>query len=108
MRVVVSLVGLFLNDLVGFEQSNAQQQGQRHIPFNRVQEASIGFDLAEHPFQFLKAFWRNQVTFVEHQDVAVEHLSPAHLGVENLFAKVLGINHGDDRIQARFIAQITA
>ena len=108
MRVVVSLVGLFLNDLVGFEQSNAQQQGQGYIPFNRMQEASIGFDLTEHPFQFLKAFWRNQVTFVEHQDVAVEHLSPAHFGIEDLFAEVLGINHGDDRVQARFIAQIAA
>ena len=107
MRVIVSLLGLFLNDLVGFEQSNAQQQGQRHIPFNRVQEASIGFDLAEHPFQFLKAFWRNQVTFVEHQDVAVEHLSSPHLGIEDLFAKVFGIDHGDDRVQPRFIAQIT-
>ena len=108
MRVVVSLVGLFLNDLVGFEQSNAQQQGQGDIPFDRMQEASIGFDLAEHPFQFLKAFWRNQVTFVEHQDVAVEHLSPAHFGIEDLFAEVLGINHGDDRVQASFIAEVTA
>ena len=108
MRVLVFLLGLFLNDLVGFEQSNAQQQGQRDIPFDRMQEASIGFDLAEHPFQFFEPFWRNQVTFVEHQDVAVEHLSPAHLGIEDLFAEVLGINHGDDRIQACFIAQITA
>ena len=73
-----------------------------------MQEASIGLDLPEHPFQLLKAFWRNQITFVEHQDVAVEHLGSAHLGIEDLFAKVLGINHGDDRIQPRFIAQITA
>ena len=108
MRVVVSLVGLFLNDLVGFEQSNAQQQGQGYIPFNRMQEASIGFDLTEHPFQFLKAFWRNQVTFVQHQDVAVEHLSSPHLGIKDLFSKVLGIDHGDDRVQPRLIAQITA
>ena len=27
MRVLVFLLGLFLNNLVGFEQSNAQQQG---------------------------------------------------------------------------------
>ena len=108
MRVLVFLLGLFLNDLVGLEQANAQQQRQRDIAFDRMQEASIGLDLTEHSFQLFKALWRNQITFVEHQDVAVEHLSPAHLGVENLFAKVLGINHGDDRIQARFIAQITA
>ena len=75
MRVLVFLLGLFLNDLVGFEQSNAQQQGQGDIPFDRMQEASIGFDLAEHPFQLFEAFWRNQITFVQHQDVAVEHLS---------------------------------
>ena len=108
MRVLVFLLGLFLNDLVGFEQSNAQQQGQGDIPFDRMQEASIGFDLAEHPFQLFEPFWRNQITFVEHQNVAVEHLSSSHLGIEDLFAKVLGIDHGDDRIQARFIAQITA
>ena len=104
MRVLVFLLGLFLNDLVGFEQSNAQQQGQGDIPFDRMQEASIGFDLAEHPFQLFEPFWWNQITFVQHQDVAVEHLSPAHLGIEDLFAKVLGINQGDDRVQARFIA----
>ena len=108
MRVLVFLLGLFLNNLVGFEQSNAQQQGQGHIPFDRMQEASIGFDLAEHPFQLFEPFWGNQITFVQHQDVAVKHLSPAHLGIEDLLSKVLGINHGDDRIQARFIAQITA
>ena len=34
MRVLVFLLGLFFNDLVGFEQSNAQQQGQGHIPFD--------------------------------------------------------------------------
>ena len=108
VRVLVFLLGLFLNNLVGFEQSNAQQQGQGHIPFDRMQEASIGFDLAEHPFQLFEPFWGNQITFVQHQDVAVKHLSPAHLGIEDLLSKVLGINHGDDRIQARFIAQITA
>ena len=108
MRVLVFLLGLFLNDLVGFEQSNAQQQGQGDITFDRMQETSIGFDLAEHPFQLFEAFWRNQITFVQHQDVAVEHLCSSHLGIEDLFAKVLGINQGDDRIQARFIAQITA
>ena len=108
MRVLVFLLGLFLNDLVGFEQSNAQQQGQGDIPFDRMQEASIGFDLAEHPFKLFEPFRGNQITFVQHQDVAVEHLSPAHLGIEDLLSKVLGINHRDDRIQARFIAQITA
>ena len=108
MRVLVFLLALFLNNLVGFEQANAQQQGQGDIPFDRMQEASIGFDLAEHPFQLFEPFWRNQITFVEHQDVAVKHLSPAHLRIEDLLSKVLGINHGDDRIQARFIPQITA
>ena len=108
MRVLVFLLCLFLNNLVGFEQANAQQQGQGDIAFDRMQETSIGFDLTEHPFQLFEPFWGNQITFVQHQDVAVEHLSPAHLGIEDLFAKVLGINQGDDRIQARFIAQITA
>ena len=40
MRVVVSLVGLFLNDLVGFEQSNAQQQGQGYTPVGVFARAS--------------------------------------------------------------------
>ena len=108
MRVLVFPLGLFLNNLVGFEQANAQQQGQGDITFDRMQETSIGFDLAEHPFQLFEPFRGNQITFVQHQDVAVEHLSPAYFGIEDLFAKVLGIDHGDDRIQARFIAQITA
>ena len=108
MRVLVFLFGLFLNDLVGFEQSHAQQQRERNLAFDGVQKASIGFDLAEHSFQLFEPFWWDQIGFVEHQDVAVKHLSAAHLGVENLLAKVFGINHGDDRIQARFIAQITA
>ena len=94
MGVFAFLLGLLFNDLVGFEQAHAQQQWQRHIPFDRMQEASIGFDLAEHPFQLFEPFWWNQITFVQHQDVAVEHLSSPHLGIEDLFAKVLGIEIG--------------
>ena len=104
MGVFALLLGLLFNDLVGFEQAHAQQQWQRHIPFDRMQKASIGFDFTEHPFQLLEAFWWDQISFVEHQDVAIEHLSSADLGIEDLFSKVLGVDQRDDRIEACFIA----
>ena len=108
IEVLVFLLGLFFDNLVGFEQAHAQQQWQGDIPFDRMQEASIGFDLAEHPFKLFEPFWGNQVGLVQHQDVAVKHLSSADLGIEDLFAKVFGIDQGDDRIQTGFIAQIAA
>ena len=40
--------------LVGFEQSNAEQQGKRHLPFHRPQDPRIVLDGSELLFDALK------------------------------------------------------
>ena len=50
VRVLVFLLGLFLNDLVGFEQSNAQQQGQGTSPLTECKKrASVLISLTSLP-----------------------------------------------------------
>ena len=59
-------------------------------------------------FHLLQALFRHEIAFVQQQDVAVDHLGPAHLRVEHGCVEVLGIDQGDDRIQASGVPQLTA
>ena len=58
--------------------------------------------------QFLNPLFRHQITFVQEQDVAVDHLGPAHLGVEHGFIEVFGIDQRDDRVKPCGIPQLAA
>ena len=104
VAVVVVLLG---DHLVAFKQSHAQQQGQRHIPFHRPEDAGIGFDPAELLFQVSQPGFLHQIALVEQQHVAVDDLGPGHLAFQQVIAEVFGIHQRDDRIQAGLIAQIT-
>ena len=94
--------------LVGLEQPDAQQQRQGHIAFDRMKNARVVLHLSQCFFHLLQALFRHEIAFVQQQDVAVDHLSPAHLCVEHGCIEVLGIDQGDDRIQAGGVPQLTA
>ena len=94
--------------LVGFEQSNAEQQGKRHLPFHRPQDPRIVLDGSELLFDALKPLLGDEVALVQQQDVAINHLGPANFRVQNDVVEVFCIDQGDDRIQAGLVPQLTA
>ena len=108
MVVVAVAVILLGHHLVALEQADAQQQRQRHLTLDRAQDAGIALDLLEAAFQGREPRVVNQVTLVEQQHVAVDDLGAGYLTFEQLVTEVFGVDQGDDRIQTRRVAQITA
>ena len=93
---------------VGLEQTHAEQQCQGHITLHRSQDACVVFDGAQRRFHLRQPFLAHEITFVQQQDVAVDHLSATHLRIEEAGFKILRIDQGDDRVQARLVPQLTA
>ena len=93
--------------LVGFEQANAEQQGQGHVSFHRPQDPRIVLDVSELLFDGLKPLLGDEVALVQQQDVAVNHLGPANFRVQYDVVEVFCIDQRDDRIQAGLIPQLT-
>ena len=93
---------------VGLEQTHAKQQCQGHITLHRSQDPCIVFDGAQLRFHLRQPFLAHEITFVQQQDVAVDHLSATHLRIEEAGFKILRIDQGDDRVQARLVPQLTA
>ena len=94
--------------LVGFEQSDTEQQGKRHVSFHRPQDPRIVLDVSELLFDSLKPLLGDEVALVQQQDVAINHLGPANFRVQNDVVEVFCIDQGDDRIQAGLVPQLTA
>ena len=94
--------------LVALKQSDAEEEWQGHIALFRAQDARVFFDLPQGLFDPLQPLLIDKIRFVEQQNVAIHHLGAAHFAVQQLRAKVFGIDQGDDRIQAGLIAQLTA
>ena len=108
--VVVVVLGVLLlgHHLVALKQTHAQQQRQAHLPLHRAEDAGVGLDVAQARLHRRQPLLANQIALVEHQDVAVHHLGPGHIALEDLLGEVLGIDQGDDRIQPGRIAQVAA
>ena len=94
--------------LVGFEQADTEQQGQGDIPFHRSQDAGIVLDVSEFLLNDLKPLFGDEITLVQQQDVAINHLGSANFRLEHDFIEVLCIDQRDDRIKAGLIPQFTA
>ena len=94
--------------LVALKQTHAEEQGQGHLPLHRTQDAGIALDGAELALQGGQPPLLHQIALVQQQQIAVEDLGAGHLPLQQLFAEVLRIHQGDDRIQAGEIPQITA
>ena len=106
--VVAGLMGLGGDHPIAFEQADAEQQRQRHLPLHRAQDAGVGFDLPQLALQRLQLRLLHQVAFVEQQHVAVDHLGAGHLPLQQFIAEVLCVDQGDDRIEAGEIPQVAA
>ena len=108
MVVVVVVMLVLRRHLVRLEQTDAEQQRQRHVPLGGPQDAGIVLHLPELLFNGLQPLLLHEVTLVQHQDVPVDHLGPPDLGVENALVEVLRIDQRDDRVQSRLVAQLAA
>ena len=64
-----------------------------------MENACVVFDGSKSLFQLLNALFRHQIALVQQQDVAVNHLGPAHLGLEHGFVEIFSVDQRDDRIQ---------
>ena len=95
-------------DLVGFEQSHAEQQRQGHVAFHGAHDPCIVLHGPELLLHRLKTFFADEIAFVQQQDVAVNHLCPADFRVKQSLIEILCIHQRDDRVEAGLIAQFTA
>ena len=49
----------------------------------------------------------DQIGFVEKEDVSIHHLGATHFAFQDLIIEVFSVDQGDDRIEARLVAQLT-
>ena len=84
------------NNLVRFEQPDAQQQRQGNIAFDRMKNAGIVLHSPKGLLKILQTLFWHKVAFVQEQDVAVDHLGSSHLGVEHVVVKIFSVDQSDD------------
>ena len=106
--MAVLMVMAFFHHSVGFEQTHAQQQRQRHISLHRVKDSCILLNVAQLLLDILHSTLIDEIGLVEHEDVAVDHLRSTDFAGNGLRPEVLGINQGDDRVESRQITQLAA
>jgi len=108
MAVVVVVMLVLRRYLVRLEQADAEEQRQGNVALGGAKDPGIVLHLTELLFHGLQPLFGDEVTLVQHQDVAVDHLGPPDLGVENALVEVLRIDQRDDRVQSRLVAQLAA
>lgn len=106
--VVMTVVAGLVDDTIGLEQANTQQQRQGNLPFHRAQDARILLHLAKLCLHRIELRVIDEVCLVEHQDVAVDHLRSPHLACKGFGSEVLCVNQGDDRVKTCVITQLAA
>ena len=96
------------NNLVRFEQTDAQQQRQGNIAFDRMKNAGIVLHSPKGLLKILQTLFWHKVAFVQEQDVAVDHLGSSHLGVEHVVVKIFSVDQSDDRIEPCGVPQLAS
>ena len=84
IAVAVIEAGIFSSraHLVGLEQSDTQQQCQRHVAFHGPKDSGIGLDIAQLRFNGLETLLWHQIALVQKKNVPIDHLGPAHFRVQ--------------------------
>ena len=81
--VMVAIVMLLLRrHPVTFKQANAEQQRQRHLPFDAAEYAGIRLDLTQLAFELLQPLLADKVALVEQKHVSINDLGAGHLPLE--------------------------
>ena len=65
------------------------------------------FEVCQLGFNLFQSLFRDEICFVEQQDVAIDHLGSADFAFQELVVKVFRVDQGNDRIQAGLISQFT-
>ena len=73
---------LLLRHPVTFKQANAEQQRQRHLPFDAAEYAGIRLDLTQLAFKLLQPLLADKVALVEQKHVSINDLGAGHLPLE--------------------------
>ena len=81
--VMVAIFMLLLRRYaVTFKQANAEQQRQRHLPFDAAKHAGIRLDLTQLAFELLQPLLTDKVALVEQKHVSINDLGAGHLPLE--------------------------
>ena len=81
--VMVAIVMLLLRrHPVTFKQANAEQQRQRHLPFDAAEYAGIRLDLTQLAFELLQPLLADKVALIEQKHVSINDLGAGHLPLE--------------------------
>ena len=81
--VMVTIVMLLLRrHPVTFKQANAEQQRQRHLPFDAAENAGIRLDLTQLAFELLQSLLTDKVALIKQKHVSINDLGAGHLPLE--------------------------